>query len=137
MRSASRAAATRGAAVRLHALPASITVWRDGKHEAHEASVKKDKEKVLDEVWDDERVRSFLGKAPPAQSGVPLPGDGDYYVLRHAYQAMRAEDFRRFLGFYAAQGRDVHAKDGHGRTLAQAIAGHANAGPFVEALNAR
>ena len=99
--------------------------------------MRKDKKKILDEVWDDARVRSFLGKPVPMQSGVPLPGDGDYYVLRHAYQSMRVEDFRRFLGFYAAQGRDVHAKDGRGRTLAEVIASHANAGPFIEALNGR
>ena len=97
--------------------------------------MRKDKEKVLDEVWDDARVKSFLHKDVPAQSGTPLPGDGDYYVLRHAYQSMRPDDFRRFLGFFAEQGRNVRAKDGRGRTLAQVIASHANAGPFVEALN--
>lgn len=98
--------------------------------------MRKDKPKVLDEVWDDQRVKSFLGKTVPVQSGEPLPGDGDYYVLRHAYQAMRQEDFRRFLGFYVAEGRNVHARDGRGRTLAETIAGHANAGPFVELLSA-
>ena len=102
-----------------------------------EVHVKKDKQKVLDEVWDDARVRSFLGKERPSQSGTPLPGDADFYVLRHAYQAMRAEDFDRFLTFYAAQGRDVRAKDGRGRTLAEAIAHHANAAPFVKLLDAR
>lgn len=98
---------------------------------------RKDKKKVLDEVWDDERVRSFLHKTAPRQSGVPLPGDADFYVLRHAYQSMRAHDFDRFLSFYTAQGRDVCAKDGKGRTLAEAIAPHANATPFIELLNAR
>lgn len=99
--------------------------------------MKKDKQKVLDEVWDDARVRSFLGKQRPSQSGSPLPGEADFYVLRHAYQSMRPSDFDRFLGFYTAEGRDVRAKDGHGRTLADAIAGHANAAPFVRLLNAR
>lgn len=99
--------------------------------------MKKDKQKVLDEVWDDARVRSFLGKQRPSQSGAPLPGDADFYVLRHAYQSMRPDDFDRFLGFYAAEGRDVRAKDGRGRTLADAIANHANAAPFVRLLNAR
>lgn len=97
--------------------------------------MRKDKPKVLDEVWDDERVKSFLGKTVPAQSGEPLPGDGDYYVLRHAYQSMRPGDFRRFLVFFVAEGRSVRARDGRGRTLAETIAGHANAGLFVELLN--
>lgn len=98
--------------------------------------MKKDKRKVLDEVWDDDRVRSFLGKSVPAQSGVPFPGDPDFYVLRHAYQSMRPEDFGRFLKFYIADGRDVRVRDHKGRTLADYIAAHANSRRFVELLNA-
>ena len=101
------------------------------------ASVRKDKQKVLNEIWDDARVRSFLGKTAPSQSGRQLPGDADFYVLRHAYQSMRPDDFARFLNLYAAEGRDVAAKDGQGRTLANVIASHANAGPFIELLHAR
>lgn len=98
--------------------------------------MKKDKQKVLDEVWDDDRVRSFLGKTVPSQSGTPFPGDPDFYVLRHAYQSMRAEDFDRFLAFFTAEGGDVRALDGRGRTLADVIARHANSRRFVELLNA-
>ncbi|MCY3622606.1 MAG: PA4642 family protein [Gammaproteobacteria bacterium] len=98
--------------------------------------MKKDKQKVIDEVWDDARVRSFLDKNVPRQSTEPFSGDGDFYVLRHAYQSMRAEDFGRFLDFYTAQGRDVRARDNKGRTLAEIIARHANSGRFVELLNA-
>lgn len=98
--------------------------------------MRKDKPKILDEVWDDARVRSFLGKTVPSQSGTSFPGDPDFYVLRHAYQGMRPEDFSRFLAFYTAEGRDVRARDGLGRTLAEVIAGHAKAAPFVELLNA-
>ena len=98
--------------------------------------MRKDKQKVLDEVWDDDRVKSFLGKTAPIQSAAQLPGEHDFYVLRHAYQAMRPGDFERFLRFYADQGRNVHAQDGRGRTLAEVIASHANAKPFIELLNA-
>ena len=105
------------------------------KEQSREA-MRKDKQKVLDEVWDDDRVKSFLVKTAPSQSTVPLPGDHDFHVLRHAYQAMRPGDFERFLRFYVDQGRDVGAKDGRGRTLADVIASHANAGPFIELLNA-
>ncbi len=98
--------------------------------------MRKDKRKVLDEVWDDDRVKSFLSKRAPSQSGVPLAGDADFYTLRHAYQNMRPGDFERFLDFFIAEGRDVRARDGADRTLAQVIASHANAAPFVELLNA-
>lgn len=99
--------------------------------------MRKDKQKVLDEVWDEERVKSFLGKTVPSQAARPLPGDADFYVLRHAYQSMRPHDFDRFLNHYSGEGRDVRAKDGKGRTLADVIASHANAQPFIELLNAR
>ena len=99
-------------------------------------AMKKDKQKVIDEVWDDARVRSFLDKDVPRQATAPFPGDPDFYVLRNAYQSMRAEDFCRFLDFYTADGRDVRARDNKGRTLAEIIAGHANSGRFVELLNA-
>lgn len=99
--------------------------------------MKKDKQKVIDEVWDEDRVRSFLDKNVPTQSGVPFPGDPDFYVLRHAYQSMRTEDFGRFLDIYTAAGRDVGARDDKGRTLAEIIAGHANSRRFVELLDAR
>lgn len=95
-----------------------------------------DKAKVIDEVWDEARIKSFLHKAVPVQSGAALPGDPDFFVLRHAYQAMRAEDFGRFLDFFADEGRDVCACNADGQTLAQHIAPHAKAGPFIELLNA-
>ena len=97
---------------------------------------RKDKQKVLDEVWDDARIKSFLDKTTPRQSGVALAGDADFFVLRNAYQAMRAEDFGRFLGYFADEGGDVRARNGEGQTLAQFIGPHAKAGPFIELLNA-
>ena len=87
------------------------------------SAMKKDKQKVIDEVWDDARVRGFLDKNVPRQAKASFPGDPDFYVLRHAYQSMRAEDFGRFLDFYTADGRDVRARDNKGRTLAEIIAG--------------
>ncbi len=95
-----------------------------------------DKQKIVDEVWDDARVASFLGKDTPRQTGTDLPGDPDFYVLRHAYQNMRPHDFERFLGLYRAAGRDVNARDGDGRTLADVIQSHRHAAPFIELLTA-
>ena len=96
--------------------------------------MRKDKQKVLDEVWDDARVQSFLAKSTPIQSGAALPGDPDFFVLRHAYQSMRPGDFERFLERFTAEGRNVGARDGKGRTLSDVIVSHAKAGPFIELL---
>ncbi|MEM6709742.1 MAG: PA4642 family protein [Pseudomonadota bacterium] len=89
-----------------------------------------DKKKVVDERWDDERVRSFLTKGPFGQER-----SADYSCLIHAYRSMRAEDFERFLGFFLAEGRDLDACSSHGQTLSETIAGHAQATPFLAALD--
>ena len=91
--------------------------------------MKRDKQKVVEEVWDDARVRGLLDKRPPA-----LPGDPDFHVLLFAYRSMRAEDFERFLHYFTAQGRDVRARNGDGVELAAFIAPHAGAGPYIALL---
>jgi hypothetical protein len=48
---------------------------------------RKDKQKIVDEVWTEERIRSFLDLQPPAGM------DADFHRLQRAYQSMRAEDF--------------------------------------------
>ena len=55
---------------------------------------KKDKEKVLDEVWTEERVHSFLDIQPPAGE------DPDFHALLSAYRSMRLENFEQFLSFF-------------------------------------
>lgn len=88
-----------------------------------------DKAKVVDEVWDDERIRSFLNKAPLA-AGL----DPDHSALLHAYRSMRPDDFRAFIGHFQAAGRNLEAKNDAGETLLEVIAGHRKAGPFQAAL---
>ena len=56
-------------------------------------SLKKDKEKVLGEVFDDERVRSFLDYQAP--TGV----SNDFHLLEKAYRGMNIDNFVTFLGF--------------------------------------
>lgn len=92
--------------------------------------MKRDKQKVVEEVWDDARVRSFLGKMPPE-----LPGDPDFHVLLFAYRSMRADDFERFLRFFTDQGRDVCARNGDGVVLAEYIAPHSGAQPYIALLD--
>jgi hypothetical protein len=86
-----------------------------------------DKPKVVDEVWDDDRIASFL-HADPTDPCV------DFYVLLKAYQGMRAHDFERFISFYVEAGRDLDARDERGQTLVEVITPHRHAGPFIERL---
>ena len=95
--------------------------------------LKRDKQKVTDEVWDDARIRSFLFRLPP-----PCAGDcADFYRLLGAYQGMRIDDFRRFLDMFVAAGGDLDAHDDKDRTCAQYIAGHRHAAPFIKAIDAQ
>ena len=80
---------------------------------------------VLDEVWDDARVKSFLELQSEA------PASDDHHVLLKAYRGMRAEDFKRFLGFFIEAGRNLDAVDSQGRTLWQIIAQHRHGAEFI------
>lgn len=91
--------------------------------------MRKDKAKVVDEVWDDERIESFL------QVGVPADESADYHLLINAYRAMRSEDFERFVARFRATGRDVSAIGRNGETAAQTLAAHRHATAFINALS--
>ncbi len=81
---------------------------------------------VIDEVWDDQRVRSFLDLEPQGEAA-------DFHVLLKAYRGMRPEDFARFLVFFTGAGRDPDACDKQSRTLWQIIDQHRHAAPFISA----
>ena len=83
-----------------------------------------DKQKVIDEIWDDERLQSFLDKGQMGKES------SDFSRLLHAYRSMRVDDFARFLTLFKAQGGDVNAVDAQGRTLVDIIGSHTKAEPF-------
>ena len=82
---------------------------------------------VTDEVWDDERIKTFLD-AEPAE-GVTA----DFHILLKAYRGMRPEDFERFLEFFVEAGRDPDARDSQGRTLWDIIGEHRHGAAFLAA----
>ena len=91
--------------------------------------VRPDKQKVVDEVWDEARIRDFLGKEPLGK-GV----DPDFSALLHAYRSMRPEDFGVFIDLFAQAGRNLGARGEAGETLAELIADHRRAEPFRRIL---
>ncbi len=93
-------------------------------------ALKKDKAKVLDEVWTEERIRGFLDIVPPA--GV----DGDFHTLLKAYQQMRADDFRIFIDMFQTDGRNINACNASGQTLLAIASAHRNSHQFVQILTA-
>ncbi len=88
-----------------------------------------DKQKVVNEVWDDARIRGFLDKAPLGERVDP-----DFSALLYAYRSMRPEDFELFVGLFKRAGRNLDARGEAGETLLELIAGHRCAGPFRRIL---
>jgi hypothetical protein len=89
---------------------------------------RKDKKKVVDEVWTPERVRSFLDLEPPA--GI----DADFHRLRRAYQSMRVEDFEDFVEIFVGAGGKLEARGPDGITLLEEIQSHAHGAPFASVI---
>ena len=91
-------------------------------------ALKKDKQKVLGEMFDDERIKTFLDYDAP--QGV----DGDFHVLEKAYRGMRAENFVTFLRFFTVAKRNINATNSEGQTLLDIVSGHRHAEDYVTAL---
>jgi len=90
--------------------------------------VRPDKQTVVDEVWDDARVESFLHKPPMGDE------EPEFSVLLYAYRSMRPDDFQRFILLYTQAGRDVRARSRAGRTLLETLADHRHGEPFRQIL---
>jgi hypothetical protein len=91
-------------------------------------ALKKDKEKVLDEVWTQDRVKDFLNVKPADDI------EADFHVMLKAYQSMRLENFEEFVGFFKAEGRDLNATNPKGQTALSIIKQHNKSGAYVEIL---
>ncbi len=90
--------------------------------------MKKDKEKVIDEVWTEDHIRSFLDVR--AYDG----SNEDFHMLLKAYQSMRAEDFALFVEMFQAQQRDINATGPDGRNVLQIVSEHRHGAPYTEIL---
>ena len=93
-------------------------------------ALKKDKEKVLDEVWTKQRVIDFL-EVKPAEDI-----EADFHVLLKAYQSMRVENFEEFVGFFVADGRNINATNPEGGTVLSIVKQHRNSTEYAGILTA-
>ncbi len=90
--------------------------------------MRKDKEKVLDEVWTEDHVRSFLNVR--SHDGT----DEDFHMLLKAYQSMRATDFELFVQFFRDENRDVNATGKDGRTVLEIVSTHRYGTEYADIL---
>lgn len=90
--------------------------------------LKKDKQKVLGETFDDERIKTFLDVETAGNVNV------DYHILEKAYRGMHHENFKTFIGFFVDAGRDLNAKNLEGKTLLQIIDTHRHGEDYAQCL---
>ncbi|WP_346839285.1 PA4642 family protein [Microbulbifer sp. SAOS-129_SWC] len=91
-------------------------------------SLKKDKQKVLGEVFDDERIAGFLvGEAPDGMAR-------DYFLLERAYRSMTAESFTTFVRLFLEQNLDLDSPGPDGKTLLARIEEHRQGSDYAEVL---
>ena len=93
-------------------------------------SLRKDKEKVLGEIFDEARIKTFLDFTAP--EGV----NSDFHLLEKAYRGMRGENFTTFVKLFVEAGRDVNAVGPEGKTFLQTVKNHRNGEEYVIGLTA-
>lgn len=91
-------------------------------------SLKKDKQKVLGEVFDVERIQTFFDYQPSEGE------NADFHLLLKAYRGMKAENFATFVELFQQQGRDVNAESAEGKTLLQIVTAHRNGEDYADVL---
>jgi putative intracellular protease/amidase len=90
--------------------------------------MRKDKQRVEEEAWDEARIAGFLDMQPG-------PGaSADHHVLLMAYRGMRAADFVRLVALFVAAGRDLDAVGPEGMTLLQEVETHRHGAPYAAVL---
>lgn len=85
--------------------------------------------KVVDEVWTDERVRSFLELTPYDDTE-----SVDHYVLMRAYRAMVLRDFTTFIGYFSEASRDINACSAKGETVLALVQQHKKSQGYAQVL---
>lgn len=90
--------------------------------------LKKDKQKVLGEVFDDERIKTFLAFEAPEDVSP------DFHLLEKAYRGMNIENFDTFLTFFLEAGHDISAQNPNGKTLLAIVSEHHHGDEYVDAL---
>jgi hypothetical protein len=92
--------------------------------------MKKDKAKVIDDVWTEDHIRSFLSARPHDNS------DQNFHMLLKSYQSMRAEDFKLFVDFFCAEDRPLNATGLDGRSVLDIVLEHRRGTDYAAILRA-
>ena len=104
------------------AATASVIINWDGVMRA-------DKAKVINEIWDDARIDSFLNKEPMGDESA------EFSQLLFAYRSMRVSDFELFLQRFKDAGGDINTTNKAGQRLRDIVASHQKSADFLALLD--
>lgn len=90
--------------------------------------MKRDKKRVEGEAWSEERLAEYLEFT--TYDGT----DPDFHCLYRAYTRMNEETFARFVRLFKERGRNIHATNAQGQTLAEILSRHVQAEDYRAAL---
>ena len=93
-------------------------------------ALKKDKQKVLDAVWTQEHIQSFLELQPPQGECA------DFHRLLRAYQSMRAHDFEDFIRYFVQAGGNLQAVSLQNQLITDIIQKHRHGQAYLDILKA-
>jgi len=91
-------------------------------------ALKKDKQKVLGEFFDDDRIKSFFDYE---SDDTP---HADFHLLEKAYRGMIAENFASFINFFLEAGKDINATNQYGDTFLHTIKDHKQSEEYITLL---
>lgn len=93
-------------------------------------NMKKDKQKVIGETFDTDRLKQFLAFKPVDNT------PEDFHILLKAYRGLPPEGFRDFLTVFSAAGRNLMVENIDGTTFLDYIAQNQNQHEYVEIFRA-
>ena len=88
-----------------------------------------DKATVINEIWDDARIDSFLNKEPMGDE------PAEFSQLLFAYRSMRVGDFELFLQRFKDAGGDINTTNKAGQRLRDIVASHQKSADFLALLD--
>ena len=93
--------------------------------------MKKDKQRVESEQWDDAHFEAFFTLKSHDGS------EQDFVILEKAYRSMPITLFEQFLDMFVTRHHNLQAKNKAGQTMAEIIARHAQSGEYLQAIEQR
>ncbi|MDX1344153.1 MAG: PA4642 family protein [Reinekea sp.] len=90
--------------------------------------MKRDKKRVEGEQWSEDQLRMYLDFN--TYDGT----DRDFHCLYRAYTRMNETTFAQFVALFQAEGRNIHATNLEGKTLADILRQHEQSEDYLAVL---